>query len=189
MRSLKAFTLSDTDKGTWHGYDRFYDSMFKDFTPKSLLEIGVKRGNSLAAWKMLFPSCDMYGLDITNKEFENDLIRFSEAEIVIGNSTKIEIADKFQNNYDVIIDDGSHYYKDMMRTFRNFHTKFQKYYVIEDYVYDINLAKQFINSFGYQKVSFYKSRHSDINLQKSVIFRTKSRKIINIDQMLIVIER
>jgi hypothetical protein len=189
MRSLKAFTLSDTDKGTWHGYDRFYDSMFKDFTPKSLLEIGVKRGNSLAAWKMLFPSCDLYGLDITNREFESDLIRFSDAKITIGNSTKIEVADKFSDTYDVIIDDGSHYYKDMMRTFNHFHTKFTKYYVIEDYVYDLNLARQFINNFGYHNISFYKSKHSNITIPKNAIFRTKSRKSIRIDQTLIVIRR
>lgn len=189
MRSIKAFTLSDTDKGNWHGYDKYYDLIFKDFTPKSLLEIGIKRGNSLAAWKMLFPSCDLYGLDITNKEFETDLIAFSEAKITIGNSTKRKVADKFQDSYDVIIDDGSHYYKDMMRTFGHFHTKFNKYYIIEDYVYDLNLARQFISSFGYNNISFYKSRRSNISVPRSAIFRTKSKKLININQTLIVIER
>ena len=189
MKSIEAFTLYNTDKGLRHGYNRYYDEMFKDFSPKSLLEVGVKGGNSLAAWKMLFPSCDLYGLDITNRKFESDLIKFSDAKIIIGNSTKIEVANEFLDTYDVIIDDGSHYYKDMMRTFNHFHTKFNKYYVIEDYVYDLNLAKQFINSFGYNNISFYKSNHSNINVRKDLIFRTKSKKLIRIDQTLIVIRR
>lgn len=189
MKSLKAFSLSNTDKGKWHGYDKYYDEVFKDYVPNSLLEIGVKRGNSLAAWKMLFPNCDLHGLDITNREFESNLIEFSGAKITIGNSTKLEVANKFVNIYDVIIDDGSHYYKDMMRTFKHFHTKFEKYYIIEDYVYDLELARQFISNFGYHNISFYKSNRSNITIPKNAIFRTKSKKIITIDQSLIVIKR
>lgn len=189
MKSLKAFTLSNTDKGNWHGYDKYYDSIFKDFQPETLLEIGVKRGNSLAAWKILFPSCKLYGLDVTDREFENNLIKFSEAEITIGNSTKQTIAEKFQDRYDVIIDDGSHYYKDVMRTFKLFHTKFKEYYIIEDYVYDLDLARQFLNSFGYQDVSFYKSNRSKINVKRNAIFRTKDVRNIKIDQTLIVVKR
>lgn len=189
MKTLDAFSSSDTDKGILHGYNRYYDEIFKDFSPDSLLEIGIKKGNSLAAWKMLFPNCDLYGLDITNKNFQNDLIEFSDAKITIGNSTKLETANKFSNTYDVIIDDGSHYYKDMMRTFSLFHTKFSRYYVIEDYVYDLNLARQFISSFGYNNISFYKSKRSNIFVPRSAIFRTKSRKSIRIDQTLIVISR
>lgn len=189
MRTRKAFFTSRSDKGRGHRYDLYYDSIFKDFTPNSILEIGIKRGNSLAAWKMLFPKCNIYGLDITDAEFKKSLIEFSGANITIGDSTKAEVADKFQDTYDVIVDDGSHYYKDIMKTFKNFHTKFGKYYVIEDYFYDQKLAEQYINSFGYTKVHFFKSHKSTINAEKNAIYRTSERNRIDIDQALIVIER
>lgn len=189
MKALKAFSEANTDKGYVHGYDRFYDEIFQDFTPDSLLEIGVKQGRSLSAWRIMFPKCDITGIDITDKDFIKEQIQFAQAKIIIGNSTKSQILDKTDRNYDVIIDDGSHYYKDIMRTFKNFHTKFNNYYVIEDWHYDLNFIKKFLNSYGYHNVSFHKSVRSRIPVLERAIFRTKKKESRIIDQNMIIIKR
>ena len=49
-RQIKdAFLQTGTDKYQDHGYDRWYAEVFKDYTPNSLLEIGIKQGRSIAS--------------------------------------------------------------------------------------------------------------------------------------------
>ncbi len=189
MKCKEAFLQTDTDKGFSHGYDRFYDLIFNDYKPESLLEVGIKRGNSIAAWRLMFPECMLTGIDITDKSFQKDLIEFSKMQVIIGNSTEPEILEKLDKSYDVIIDDGSHYYKDIAKTFKNLHTKFNKYYIIEDWYYDLNMAKKFINKYGFFNVSFYKSIQSNIKVPEAAIFKTKRKTSITIDQNLIIIKR
>jgi cephalosporin hydroxylase len=188
-RAFNAFSQAGTDKGYVHGYDRHYDKMFENYDPDSLLEIGVKRGSSLAAWRIMFPDCKITGIDITDKEFIKNKIDFSQAEIVLEDSTKPKILDKLKSSYNVIIDDGSHYYKDIMRTFDLLHTRFNKYYVIEDYCYDLDMAKKFLNERGYYNVSFYSSKNPKRVVYKTGIYRTRSKDKIVVNQKLIVIER
>ncbi len=189
MKAFRAFSQAKTDKGYVHGYDRFYDEIFQDFTPNSLLEIGVKQGRSLSAWRIMFPECYITGIDITNKDFIKKQIQFAQAKIIIENSTKPQILEKIDSSYDVIIDDGSHYYKDILRTFKNFHTKFNNYYVIEDWHYDLNFIKKFLNSYGYYNVSFHKSDRSRIPVLERNVFRTKKKGTRIIDQHMIIIKR
>jgi cephalosporin hydroxylase len=189
MKIRTAFLEANTDKGRIHEYDRFYDIIFNNYAPKSLLEIGIKTGSSLSAWKILFPECNIFGIDITNNNFNPARIKFSDAKIIIGDATKIEIVDKLEKDYDVIIDDGSHYYKDIIKTFKLFHTRFNKYYIIEDWHYDLDIAKKFLNSYGYYNINFYKSKRSEMTIPKRDIFRTKSNNYIKIDQNMIVVSR
>lgn len=186
MKSEIAFKLAKTDK-VIHGYNRYYDEIFNNFTPNSLLEIGVKEGNSLAAWKLMFPDCQLFGIDITNRNFNDKLISFSEAKITIADSTKLKPTQK----YDIIIDDGSHYYKDILRTFRTFHKNFNYYYVIEDYFYDIDMIKKFLNKNGYNKVSIFPSNLiKNFTVEKHILIKdtVKTKKTIKVDGHMIVIE-
>lgn len=185
MKAERAFAEAGTDKGVIHGYDRFYDELFENYIPDSLLEIGIKGGHSLAAWKLLFPKCNITGIDIKNAEFTKKLIAFSNAKIIIEDSTKF----KSKINYDVIVDDGSHYYKDIMKTFLNLHTNFKKYYIIEDWHYDLDIARRFLNKHGYHNISFHLSNRSRLLVEEKIIFKTKSEKLIRIDQNMIVIKR
>jgi cephalosporin hydroxylase len=188
-KAFSAFSQARTDKGYVHGYDNHYDKMFEDYDPDSLLEIGVKAGHSLTAWRIMFPDCKITGIDITNKKFVKNKINFSQAEIILEDSTKPEILNKLKSNFDVIIDDGSHYYKDIMRTFDLLHTRFNKYYVIEDYCYDLDMAKKFLNERGYYDISFYDSKSPKRAISKMGIYRTSSEDKIVVNQKLIVIRR
>jgi hypothetical protein len=187
MKSEIAFKQAETDK-VIHGYNQYYDKIFENFTPNTLLEIGVKEGNSLAAWKMIFPDCQLFGIDITDRNFNDKLISFSEAKITIANSTKLSPIQK----YDIIIDDGSHYYKDIARTFKLFHNNFNRYYVIEDYFYDIDMARKFLNKNGYTKINIFPSIHiKNYKVDKHVLITemVKTNKTIRVDGHMIVVER
>lgn len=190
MKSFDAFNLTGCDKGFNHRYDLYYDKIFENFKPESLLEIGVRNGRSLASWKLMFPSCQIEGVDITKRSFIPSYIDFSSANIIIGDSTKLEIVSKLKDSYDVIIDDGSHYYRDIARTFRNLHTKFNKYYIIEDWYYDVNMALRYINNFGFSNIEVYKSKNSNMKILDNRIFtHRKTKKWRRIDQNMIVISR
>lgn len=189
MRAFRAFSQANTDKGYVHGYDRFYDEIFKDYTPDSLLEVGIKCGHSLAAWRIMFPNCDISGIDITDNEFSKKKINFAQAKIIIGDATKKETTDKLEKNYDVIIDDGSHYYKDIIKTFQNLNTKFNRYYIIEDWHYDTDIARKFLNNYGFNKVSFHLSNRSRLQIEERRIFKSKKKNLIKINQIMIIIER
>jgi hypothetical protein len=189
MKAFRAFAMSKCDKGHVHGYDRYYDEIFEDYTPNSLLEVGIKKGNSLVAWRLMFPKCDITGIDMTDEAFSMKHINYVEAKIIIEDSTKPQVLNKIEDNYDIIIDDGSHYYRDILRTFKNLHTKFNNYYIIEDWYYDLNFIKKFLNSYGYHNVSFYKSDRSRITIPEKAIFRTKKRGSRIIDQNMIIIKR
>lgn len=189
MKVGQAFSKAKCDKGYVHGYDRYYDQIFEDFIPDSLLEVGISSGNSLYAWKMLFANCNIHGIDITKRRFNKKLISYSKAKITIADSTKPNIKDKIKDNYDIIIDDGSHYYKDIMRTFKNLHTKFNRYYIIEDWYYDKAMIERYINKFGFYNVSFHISDNSKIPVKDSVLFRCKRKTSSIIDQNMIIIKR
>lgn len=190
MNTKQAFHLTLCDKGFIHEYYRFYDEIFRNFCPESLLEIGIMNGRSLASWRLRFPKCKITGIDISDEKFNSKLINFSQSEIIIADSTKPTISDKIKETHDVIIDDGSHYYRDIMRTFKNLHNKFNHYYIIEDYYYDIDLARQYINKLGFTDVNFYTSKNSNIKIADRRIFTHKTTKKYRIiDQNLIVIKR
>lgn len=102
-----------TDKST-HGYCPFYEQHLPK-NPKKLLEIGVLKGDSIRMWKEWFPDCEIHGLDL----FEANPVPDIEGVIWHkGNQCDYLLLDRLRNeNFDVIIDDGSHNSRDQMITF------------------------------------------------------------------------
>jgi len=184
-----AFNQASTDKGFSHEYEKHYAKDFKEYTPDSLLEIGVKRGESLAAWSILFPSSKIAGLDIEESAFKPFNITFSNAKIIIGDSTKKETAATL-DNYDVIIDDGSHYYKDILKTFINFQNKFNKYYIIEDLMYKQEFVVKLIQRMGF-KVTVCDSKIQNVYVNKHWLrFNIrKNKELIPIDVKFLIVEK
>ena len=129
-----AFDITNTDKGYYHTYEHMYSFIFHNFTPKNILEIGVKNGRSIAAWQKLFPETNITGMDIIKNKL---VIPEDSFNYMIGDSTNPIFTDKLDKQ-DVIIDDGSHYFYDQIKTFDNLKDKFNFFYVIED----INFVKQ-----------------------------------------------
>lgn len=95
---------------TGQSYLDIYEDYFGNWRDRefNLLEIGVLKGNSLKMWKEYFPKSYIYGFDIDPdcKQYEEDGI-----EIIIGNQKNDSDLEKIlekQDNFSLIIDDGSH---------------------------------------------------------------------------------
>lgn len=158
----KAFISSGTDK-VKHGYHKPYFDLFSGIQPSSILEIGVKEGKSLAAWKILFPTAQITGLDISDKLLDKKIIEFADAKIIITDSTK-EINTKITEQYDVIIDDGSHNYNDIIKTFSKFCNNFSYAYVIEDVMYNIDIIMSHVKSKGFTNIKIYESEVKNVKV-------------------------
>lgn len=124
-----AFDACGTDKGSDHGYEYMYADVFKHCNVKSILEIGVEYGHSIAAWKSLFPDAHITGIDIV----KHDLVLPSNSfQYIVGDSGDRQLLEQTDRKYDIIIDDASNDLFDQALTFNNFKYSFNHCYVIED---------------------------------------------------------
>lgn len=165
----EAFDVAGTDKGYSHGYGKYYDRIFRDFTPKTLLEIGVHEGHSMLSWRLAFPECKLFGIDITDGRLNPTYIDFAEADVVIGDSTHPSSLDKLRNKYDVIIDDGSHFYKDIIKSFLLLHNRFEYCYVIEDAMYKQDFIVKMIKKCGFNRVEVFDSRVQNARVRRRMM--------------------
>lgn len=154
----KAFEECGSDKHK-HGYHVYYESIF-DNEIDSILEIGIKNGGSHRAWRRLLPQARVAGMDINPAELgagRYNELQALKVDCVFGDSTEPTQANRVSGDFDVIIDDGSHFYVDIMATFDNFKNKFKKYYIIEDLMYDCEGVVDYIKSKGFQNVEVFDS--------------------------------
>ena len=146
----KAVTLDDlflyykTDKSKkTHGFSKFYEKHLKKFKTKKLnfLEIGSATGGSAAAFIHYFNKSNVFCLDVdlTSVKYKSNKISFfgldSSNSGMLAKFLKT-IKEKFSvENFDIIIDDGSHILSDQLFSLNYFYKYLKKdgYYVIEDY--------------------------------------------------------
>ena len=107
MEDLDSIGLKNTPSKIQHNYLTLMDF---HFTPRrnsasKILEIGVQTDRSVKMWEDYFPNAEIYGLDIDPKckQYEKNRVK-----IVIGDQNNINDLSKLPNDFDVIIDDGSH---------------------------------------------------------------------------------
>lgn len=111
-----------------HGYIPFYEKHLPT-NPKKILEIGVKEGASIRMWREYFPDAEIHGLDLFE---EFPVPEIEHVTFWKGNQlNSYTLASLREENFDVIIDDGSHNSRDQMVTFFSLFKKNQ-YYFIED---------------------------------------------------------
>lgn len=116
MNLLEIFNKHGTDKGAHHQYAEFYERYLLPIKnePLKLLEIGIHNGSSLYAWYEYLPNAEIIGLDIDDKShLNNDRIKTFKGHQGLRGWLK-RFTDKFGKNFDFIIDDGSHFNKDML---------------------------------------------------------------------------
>jgi len=127
-----------TDKSsTAHNYCQFYERTLPK-KPKKLLEIGVFKGASLAMWSEYFPDTEIWGVDLFADHSEADVRSYLLDEcgcknIVLrqGNQCDYVLLDALRNeDFDIVIDDGSHNSRDQMMTFYGLYNG--RHYYIED---------------------------------------------------------
>jgi hypothetical protein len=108
-----------------------------------LFEIGVNRGGSVRAFREYFPNAIIVGLEKDGHcFFEEERIK-----IIIGDATNqefiAEVISKF-GNPDIVIDDGSHFSKDIKASFDLLFSRTKICYAIEDLLVQ---TKEFQNGF------------------------------------------
>jgi hypothetical protein len=102
-----------------HCYGDSYDDIlsYKNKEDKiSILEIGVQKGASLKVWKDFFQNSIIYGVDITDERVFKDGYNFILSDV---KASKV-LEDLEGINFDIIVDDGSHYLSDVIYTVNNF---------------------------------------------------------------------
>lgn len=100
----------DTDKISHHRYGDAYDQLFAHFDREAklrILEVGTQKGGTLLAWKEYFPNALVVGVDIV--DVVPDKYRVDNVSRIIADIKKVD----FDEGFDIIIDDGSHYLADM----------------------------------------------------------------------------
>lgn len=109
----------------WSGYLDEYERLFGPLKNKqlSLLEIGVQNGGSLEIWAQFFPyATALIGCDIDENCAK---LKFADSRIsiVIGDASAPATRDSIIEKapaFDIVIDDGSHHAKDIVRSFANY---------------------------------------------------------------------
>ena len=124
-----------------HGYAKFYEFHFSYFKNENikLLEIGTWKGASVASFYHYFSKAIIFCLDRNYKfQFKSNRINFFYCDTRNTNDLK-KFEDLLINRkskiLDIIIDDASHIYSDMLNNFKNFFKKVKPggFYVIEDF--------------------------------------------------------
>ena len=101
-----------------HGYSIFYQKYFENLRSNNLkiLEVGSFHGNASAALYFYFKKSKLFAADIypdlfryRSNRIENFYVNSSDE-----NSIQKNIIDKFSDNFDIIIEDAGHFFKDQI---------------------------------------------------------------------------
>lgn len=132
-----------TDKAEYHKYLDFYQKHLPKRTFKGrLLEIGIFDGSSLRMWREYYPKAEIVGVD-------NSLrwgLEIEGVELIELDATDPSALAEL-GNFDIIIDDGSHYTADQQASFEQlFYTQLNKggLYILEDI--HTSLRPEYVNS-------------------------------------------
>ena len=165
--------IDNSDKSLiGHGYAKFYDLHFNYLKNREikLLEIGTWKGASVASFYHYFSNAIIFCLDRNYKfQFKSNRINFFYCDTRNTNDLKkFEdlLINKKSETFDIIIDDASHIYSDMLNNFKNFFKKVKPggFYVIED--------------FNHYKYYSHLNDSSSVSLEIEEIFEhLKSRQI------------
>lgn len=128
----------NADKSSrFHNYLDFYQLMLPDRSFRGrLLEIGIMDGPSMRMWAEYYPKAEIVGVDIYNKDHlynEPWGVPKSVKMFEIDGTDPEQV--KQLGNFDIIIDDGSHYMKDQQKSFELlYYNQLNKdgVYVLED---------------------------------------------------------
>jgi hypothetical protein len=161
-----------TDKSSLrHNYCNHYENHLHEWRNKkfNLLEIGVLNGSSLKLWKSYFPHAEITGIDINPecKKYEEEKI-----SVRIGDQTDTAFLASIvkEKKYDIIIDDGSHIWDHLVKSFEFLfpHLNENGLYCMEDLLdcYDPSHA----GIAGLNAINFLKNTIDNVNLH-GLVFR------------------
>jgi hypothetical protein len=145
------------DKFTDHSYLSVYRFFIKDKTPKNILEIGVRLGAPFYYWRDIiinnYPLPNIVGID--NRSLEQASKQDGLPALPVPEHWGTFIHADFRSidndtlpDFDVIVDDASHWAKDQIDSLNKFYTKVTKdgLMIIED-VKSLENANEIVNNF------------------------------------------
>jgi hypothetical protein len=117
----KIFDKHRCDKGSRHGYERVYEPVFAPIRTQAftLLEIGVFRGASLAAWADYFPNATLIGVDTFERVPTHKVPMLNHPRVKWFQMDSTEEAPGIPP-VDFIIDDGCHTPEAQLATYQNY---------------------------------------------------------------------
>jgi glycosyltransferase involved in cell wall biosynthesis/cephalosporin hydroxylase len=156
----------------WSIYLTEYDRIFARLRDKpiKILEIGVQNGGSLEVWAKYFPNATIIvGCDIdencANLQFKDPRIN-----IVAGDASSAEcevLVSHCSDNFDIIIDDGSHTSSDIIKSFARYFPRLRAggVYIAEDL--HCSYWKEFEGGLyhPYSSIQFFKALADIINYE------------------------
>lgn len=107
-----------------HSYLDRYEVLLQPIrlTAKKVLEIGIGSGPSLLTWRDYFPNANIYGVDSSPDVVQN-CPTGERITTFLGDATNPKMWKLFEENwgadFDIIIDDGSHFSDEVISTFGN----------------------------------------------------------------------
>jgi predicted O-methyltransferase YrrM len=121
----------------FYDYLKRYDQFLRDkrHSATRVLEVGVDKGLSLKMWAQYFKNAEIIGVDR-----EQNCLDYQDerTKVIICNSSSPQILDRLKEikatEFDVVIDDGSHWYWDQVDTFKHLFPLLKPggLYVVED---------------------------------------------------------
>jgi trans-aconitate methyltransferase len=118
-----------TDKETSHNYlSEVYEKIFLDFKFKkiNILEVGVSTGHSLILWHEFFPKVSIYGID-NELTLEKEFVKpFKRIKVVRYGDAYLKSTLSGFPDFDIAIDDASHYLHDQIKFMVNLYLKLNK---------------------------------------------------------------
>lgn len=156
----------------WASYLPVYDALFEKYRTEkiNLLEIGVQNGGSLETWKTFFTEARcLIGCDIDQRcgalQYDDQRVH-----VVVGDANQQNTIDRIKSicdNFDVVIDDGSHQSTDILNSFIRYFDLLKPggIYVIEDAhtLYSSHWGGGILNEFS--AYNFFKKIVDVINVQ------------------------
>lgn len=174
-----------TDKSSKHqGYTLVYEKYFSALRDSdvTLLEIGVDQEGSLGMWKEYFSHGKVYGIDIVDKPYRNEVFVGNQAD----ESFLLYKVIPATGDCDIIIDDGSHITRDHIVTFNALwpHVKPGGFYSVEDMYY--SRIREFQNPDGFNSLGYFKDMIRfvvDKQMNKDVVKRALKKRKIEVDAL------
>lgn len=167
-----------SDKGTHHGYERFYYPIMNPFIeePIRLLEIGVDSGKSMQIWKKMFKNANhIFGIGYKNHQRQYIDRKEENLTLFMGDQSDRTFLRKFVEDsggdFDFIIDDGSHVPSHGIVSFEELWGSVKEggYYIIEDI--EVSYWKKSCSIYGYPLknegsiVDYFKNVAESVNNQ------------------------
>lgn len=160
-----------------------YDDFFKSVVPDirldhrpRILEIGICRGGSLAAWAQIEPAAEIVGVDNNLGQLMpwavEHFAKHAPTRLIGANAVDAVRADI--GAFDLAIDDGGHGPLAVFPVFAELWPKINRggWYIIEDWEYDFNLPRELLWFCAERMIGDRRDENSGVGIRKIVATRT-----------------